>query len=103
MMGEPTLDNYVQRKCPDDISKGSYENPRKRPKVMTASMVLAIIGGSLIGLAFVLYIFGSLIALGEGGYTYTDFSYFLMNMGRAFSWAGFGLLGLGIVLALKRR
>ena len=76
---------------------------RSRPKVMTASMVLSIIGGSLIGFAFLLYIFGSFARLADDGYDYNEFPYFLMNIGHALFWAGSGLIGIGIVLALKKR
>ncbi|MEA3558208.1 MAG: hypothetical protein U9R75_03045, partial [Candidatus Thermoplasmatota archaeon] len=74
-----------------------------RPKVMTASMILSIIGASIIGFGFLLYVSGSIARLADGGYDYDVFPFFLMNIGHAFFWAGSGLIGIGIVLALKKR
>lgn len=80
-----------------------FEIPRNKPKIMTASMVLGIIGGSLIGMAFFIELLAGFSWLGDDGYSYNTFPSFLASMARAFFYSGIGLFGIGIILALKKR
>ena len=80
----------------------SRQEPYK-PKAMTASTILVIIGCSIIGIAFLLGMVGSMSYISMGMYDESRTAYGMIHIATSVFWLGLGLNSLGILLALKRR